>query len=170
MTYDLTNNNINNNLEGTNMTDNNIITTVPGFASVVAAYPAVGDKFTELLDQITELKAQLDAAKQQRAFAVSELAQLKQNLQRDLADWAEQNLTAGDDDYAELSELMVNNDLEGLKRKFAVTVRVTYEFVVEVEATDEDAAQDEVDNDIYSYASDNWDGMTGDTEFEVSEI
>lgn len=80
---------------------------------------------------------------------------LKASLQEGLSDWAENNLDSGSAAYGELSDLMIDNDLEGLKRSYTVKVRVTYEFEVEVEAANDDEARDEVDNDIYTHIHDN---------------
>jgi hypothetical protein len=109
------------------------------------------------------------AAEVQSAQAAYRL--LKSSLQSDLAEWAESYIQPGDEDYKELSELMVNNGLEGLKRSFIVGVRVTYEFEVEVEAADEDEAQDEVDNNITTYAHEHVSlyDSPDDTDFEVNE-
>jgi hypothetical protein len=95
---------------------------------------------------------------------------LVQSLQQDLAEWAESNLVSDDDSYKELSELMVNNGLDGLTRQFTVLVQVTYSFEVEVEAASEDDARDEVDNDIHTHINDNLDtGYYDDVQFEVNE-
>lgn len=119
---------------------------------------------TEANSAITELTQ----AKETLALRVEQLTneldalrgahrRLISSLQYDLKAFAESNLEAGDDAYQELSELMVNNGLEGLKRTFKVTVQVRYEFEVEVEATDENEARDEVDNELYTYIQDNVD-------------
>lgn len=143
------------------MTDNNIATEFP-MTSTLAAITSQRDVLIE----------QLERTKTERDRIVDELSMLKRSLQQDLADWAENNLDSGDDSYKELSELMENNGLEGLKRQYIVTVRVTYEFEVEVEASSEDEAQSLVDDDIFTYANDNvrpgWD-TPYDSEFEVNE-
>jgi hypothetical protein len=90
-------------------------------------------------------------------YICTELKNLRDSLQTDLADWAENYLSPGDDDYKALSEVMTDNGLEGLKRTFNVTVEVTCRFDVEVEATDEDAARDEVDNNINKHIDNNLD-------------
>lgn len=113
---------------------------------------------------------QRDEARARIAAVEAQIRSLKASLQFDLKEWAEQNLEAGDSDYQELHDLMVSNDLEGLKRTFTVTVRVSYDFEVEVEATDEDAARDEVDDDIHQYASDYVDvSSPDDYEIEATE-
>lgn len=118
-----------------------------------------------LREKVAELQIERDEARVRTARAESALTSVQRSLQEDLTEFANSYLQSGDEDYKELSELMVNNGLEGLKRTFEVTVRVTYEFTVEVEATDEDEARDEVDNDITSYAEDNV--YLGDTPDEV---
>lgn len=107
-----------------------------------------------LREKIAELEIERDEARVKRDRYAAELLSLKQSIQGDLAEFANSYLQSGDEDYKELSELMVNNGLEGLKRTFTVTVRVSYDFEVEVEATDEDEARDEVDNNITTYAQD----------------
>lgn len=129
-------------------------------------------------DEARALIAGFDALQIARNKAVAEvevlstsLRGLKASLQYDLKEWAEQNLTPGDTDYQELHDLMVSNDLEGLKRTFTVNVSVTYTFEVEVEATDEDEARDVVDNDLDTYVGDNvnlWD-TPDDYDIEATE-
>lgn len=104
---------------------------------------------------IDKLTIERDQLREQRDRMIQQLHKLKSSLQYDLKAWADNNLQPGDDDYKELSELMVENGLDGLKRSFTVSVRVTYEFEVEVDATDEDEARDEVDNNITTHVHEN---------------
>ena len=111
----------------------------------------------ELREKVAELQLQRNSATAELEALRSAHRRLISGLQQDLESWAEENLEVGDSNHQELSELMVNNGLEGLKRKFKVTVQVRFEFEVEVEASDEDAARDEVDNELYTYIQDNVD-------------
>lgn len=122
-------------------------------------------------DRVREqLQAERDTAREALARVRAELSGLRSDLQQALAVWAENNLDETDSSYAELSELMTDNGLEGLKRKFTVTVRVSYEFDVEVMAASEDEAQDEVDNDIYTHIDENLDAHSyDDIDFDVTE-
>lgn len=131
-----------------------------------------------------EALAQLERARQERDFAQQAVTVVKDQLdqsglalrlfkettQEALSGFSDDHLFVGDTDYAALSDLMVELGLEGLKRSFTVTVRVTYEFDVDIEAASDDEARDIVDNDIYQYAQDNVDvGNPDDSEFEVNE-
>lgn len=94
----------------------------------------------------------------------------KETTQEALSEFAGGYLINGDSNYCALNDLMVELELEGLKRSYTVTARVTYEFEVEVEATSDDEAIYVVDNDIYQYANDNVDiGNPDNSEFQVSE-
>lgn len=128
------------------------------------------DKLDALEARLASIGGELDTAHEQRDNALTQLRYLKEGLQSDLADWAENNLDNTSDEYRELSEVMQSHGLAGLARDYDVTVRVTYEFTVTVVATDEDQAREEVDNDIYSHLSDNVDTTCyDDIDFEVSE-
>lgn len=148
-----------NNQEGTNMTDFNDITNLT-------------DSIANLREKVAELQIERDAARNQRAAQTELFNKFKRSLQQDLAGFAADNLDPSDESYRDLHEVMVDNGLEGLKRNFTVTVRVTYEFEVEVEATDEQAAQDEVDNNITEHANNHvnpgWDSPY-DLDIEVEE-
>lgn len=115
---------------------------------------------------IDPIQAELNRTK----ALVASLRNVLDSLQSDLADWAESNLAAFECSYDELHELMQNNGLEGLKRKYTVTVHVNYTFEVEVEATSEDEARDLVDNDVYDYIRDNIDlSYYDDVDIEATE-
>lgn len=154
----------NNNQEGTTMTDSNNQEGTTNMATDYTDYTTAAATNlieAELREKIAALQIERDQAKAREARTDTELESvrsayrlLKSSLQNDLKEWADQYIQPGDDDYKELSELMVNNGLEGLKRTFTVSVSVRYDFEVEVEATDEDEARDEVDNNITSYAQD----------------
>jgi hypothetical protein len=115
---------------------------------------------------------QLELNRTKAALEVSQqtLRRVQESLQSDLVEWADNYLTAGDESHSELNELMQNNGLEGLTRKFTVTVHVNYTFEVEVEATSEDEARDLVDNDVYDYIRDNIDlSYYDDVDIEATE-
>ena len=111
----------------------------------------------EIVNDTFENTMQLELNRTKAALEVSQqtLRRVQESLQSDLVEWADNYLTAGDSDYNDLNELMQNNGLEGLTRKFTVSVHVSYTFEVEVEATSEDEARDLVDNNVYDYISDN---------------
>ena len=119
---------------------------------------------------IDPVQAELNRTKAELQLLRNRLNNLKEGLQSDLSEWANDNLDDSEPYYHELSDIMQKHDLEGLKRTFTVTATVTYTFEVEVTATDEDAARDEVDNDIQTYIGDNLDMYYyDDVDLEVRE-
>jgi len=77
----------------------------------------------------------------------------KRDAQDALAEWAVTHLD-DDDKRKELSEVMEELGLEGIKRSFTAVVNVTYVVEVEVEATSEDNAREEIDNNLSDYIYD----------------
>jgi hypothetical protein len=79
----------------------------------------------------------------------------KSNAQEALHNYAEEYGITGDSDRTEaFNELLESIGLEGIKRAYQVTVSVTYSVQFEVEASSEDAASEEVDNNLGDYISD----------------
>lgn len=99
----------------------------------------------------------LEKAYEHRDIAVRNLAAMRDGLQTDLAEWAGSNLDSSSDEYRELHEVMVNNGLDGLTRDFNVTVTVSFTVDVTLTATDEDAAREEVEDNLTDYLSDHID-------------
>jgi hypothetical protein len=167
-TFDINDNN--NDQEGTtNMTDNGFA--AADFASLTQIKETLTAQRDVALIERDEARARIAAFEAQTVRAQRELASLKSNLQAGLKDWAEANLDSSDGTYTDLHQLMVENGLEGLKREFEVTVRVTYEFTVTVEASDEDEARDEVDNNLTDHVRNNvslWDSPD-DYDIDVEE-
>jgi hypothetical protein len=119
---------------------------------------------------IDPVQAELNRTKAELQLVRERFHNLKENLQSDLSEWANDNLDDGEPHYQELSELMQNNGLEGLKRTFTVIATLTYTFEVEIKAADRDAARDEVDNDIQTHISENLDVYYyDDVDLEVRE-
>lgn len=83
------------------------------------------------------------------------LRTFKSNAQEALHNYAEESGITGDSDSTEaFNEMLESIGLEGLKKRYEVTISVTYNFQVEVEASSEDAASEEVDNNLGDYISD----------------
>ena len=116
------------------------------------------------------VQVELNRTKAELQIVTQRLNALKDGLQSDLSEWANDNLDDSEYYYRELSEIMQNHGLEGLKRAFTVTATITYTLTVEVTATDEDAARDEVDNDIQTHIGENLDIYYYDNvDLEVNE-
>jgi len=110
----------------------------------------VSTEFSRIVNEANEELVKVQAERDRLAARcdklAGDLAGLKASLQASLFEWANANLDdPSDDSYRDLHEIMSDNGLEGLKRTYDVNVRVTFEFVVEVEATNEDAAYEDVD-------------------------
>lgn len=99
--------------------------------------------------------------------AVNSLREFKSNAQAALHDWADgESISENESMRDSFNELLESIGLEQMKREFIVNLRVTYDVQVTVEATSSEAAQEEVDNDMYSYLSDAIDvGYYDDYEF-----
>jgi hypothetical protein len=83
------------------------------------------------------------------------LRTFKSNAQGALHDYAEEHgITADSDSTEAFNELLESIGLEGMKKTYQVNLSVTYCFSVEVEASSEDAASEEVDNNLGDYISD----------------
>ena len=85
--------------------------------------------------------------------AVNEFDSFKRRAQSELTDWAVNNLT-DEEDIQQFSEMMESIGLEGIRRQYTVQVTVTYNVEVEVEATSEEAAREELDNNLSDYIYD----------------
>ena len=119
---------------------------------------------------IDPIQVELNRTKAEVLVLKDRINTLKDGLQTDLSEWANNNLDDSEPYYRELSELMQSHGLDGLKRAFTVTATITYTFEVEVIATDEDAARDEVDNDIQTHIGENLDVYYYDeVDLEVNE-
>ena len=117
------------------------------------------------------VQVELNRTKAELSLVRERLHTLKDGLQANLSEWANDNLDDSEPYYRELSEIMQNHGLEGLKRTFTVTARITYTFEVEVIAADEDAARDEVDNDIQTHIGEHLDVYYyDDVDLEVNEV
>lgn len=84
----------------------------------------------------------------------NEFESFKRQAQEALSEWASDALDNNEKLLREFSEVMESVGLEGIKRKYVVSVSVTYTTEVEVEATSEEAARDEVDNNLSDYLYD----------------
>jgi hypothetical protein len=127
------------------------------------------ETMTDTIENTMQLE--LNRTKAQLEVTRNMLSSLRAGLQLDLTRFAEDYLTAGDEDYRALNDLMLENDLEGLKRTFSVTIEVSYTVEVEVEASSEDEARDLVDNDVVDYLQDNIDlSDYNNTDLWVSEV
>lgn len=113
-----------------------------------AAVAGLTAKVEDLKGQVDGLTGERDAAREARDRKSFDFTSLKSSLQSALVDFADANLDEDSSSYQDLHDLMVDNGLDGLKKTFAVTVRVTYEFTVEVEASNDDAASELVDNNL----------------------
>lgn len=115
---------------------------------------AVGPETLTLVRQIATLFSEKVGASARYERAYNDLYSFKSNAQAALTDWAESHIDEDSSEWTEFSEMLEEIGLEGLKKTYRVTVRVTYETEVEVEATSEDAARDEVDNNLSDYIYD----------------
>jgi hypothetical protein len=120
---------------------------------------------------IDPVQIELNKAKAALELSQNAIRNLRESLQTDLADWAESNLDSSDYSYKELSELMQENGLEGLKRTFTVNVKLEFSFEVEIEAKDEDEAKELVEADLDQHISDHLDVNYPDyTDFDVNQF
>lgn len=86
--------------------------------------------------------------------AESALRKFKSEAHSVLSDWAEENIDDSSSQWESFSDTLESIGLDGLKRKYEVRVSVTYSLTVEVEAASEDAAGEEVDNNLSDYLND----------------
>lgn len=86
----------------------------------------------------------------------SEFKRFRANASEVLAEWANSNIE-GDSNLNEFSDLLEEIGLEGLKREYAVTVRVTYQVEFTVEATSASKAEEDAEENLSDYVNDNID-------------
>jgi hypothetical protein len=101
--------------------------------------------------------------------AENDLRTFRNNVQSTLREYAEQYLDDESAEWDELHDALTGLGLDGLKRTYNVTVRVTYDVEFEVEASSKDAARDIVENDTSSYVTENIDTYYWD-DYEITDV
>lgn len=118
--------------------------------------PMMSDALTvSLLTRLAKERVDYRWASKKYDDAERALRTFKSNAQEALHNYAEEHGIAGDSDSTEaFNEMLESIGLEGMKKAYQVTVSVTYSMQFEVEASSEDAASEEVDNNLGEYISD----------------
>lgn len=125
---------------------------------------------TSLVEAAAEERMDYIRANKRADVMETDLRKFKSNVQETLHDWAESSgLDQDENSLREFNEMMEGLGLEGLKREFTVTVRVTYDVEITVEATSEENASYEVDNNLSDYIYDQIDVSYYD-DYEITNI
>jgi hypothetical protein len=112
--------------------------------------PMMSDALTvSLLTRLASERLDYRASSKRADDYERALRTFKSNAQGALHDYAEEHGITGDSDSTEaFNEMLESIGLEGLKKRYTVSISVTYNVDVEVEASSERTAEEEVENNL----------------------
>ena len=115
----------------------------------------IGAVPTLLAEAAGQQRSEMLLANRRAENLESQARRFKSNVQEALHNWAEQNIDLSDESkLSDFNEMMSDLDMEGLKQEYTVSITVTYSAEVTVEATSEENAREEVDNNLSDYLYD----------------